>query len=95
MIVGIYWIGTIQGGVNKYDTNLAFFNHLRFNPLDVNGFSAGAVSSFAEGPDGDIFIGTDENGLNLFNRNTKLIKEIPLFGKERKKDAILSLAYSA
>jgi len=21
---GIYWIGTIQGGVNKYDTNLAF-----------------------------------------------------------------------
>lgn len=92
---GIYWIGTIQGGVNKYDTNLAFFNHLRFNPLDVNGFSAGAVSSFAEGPDGDIFIGTDENGLNLFNRNTKLIKEIPLFGKERKKDAILSLAYSA
>ena len=91
---GIYWIGTLQGGVNKYDTNLAFFNHIRFNPLDVNGFSASAVSSFAESPSGDIYIGTTENGLNIFNRNTKLIRQVPLLEKAGKKVAISSLAYS-
>ncbi len=23
---GIYWVGSFQGGVSKYDKNLAFFN---------------------------------------------------------------------
>ncbi len=90
---GIYWIGTRQGGVNKYDTNLAFFNHIRFNPPDINGFSASAVSSFVESPSGDIYIGTNENGLNIFNRNTKLIRQIPL-GNKAIQSSISSLAYS-
>ncbi len=92
---GIYWIGTAQGGVNKYDTNLAFFNHVRLNPLDVKGFGAGAVSAFAESPTGEIYIGTEENGLNVFNRTTKLIKKIPLGLSDYTKGAIATLAYSA
>lgn len=92
---GIYWIGMIQGGVNKYDTNLAFFNHVKFNTPEEDGFSTGVVSSFAEGPHGDIYVGTDNNGLNIFNKNTRLLKQISLFGKKKGKAAVLSLACSA
>jgi ligand-binding sensor domain-containing protein len=73
---GIYWIGTKQRGVNKYDTNLAFFNHKKLNYIDMEGFSAGSVFSFAEGLSGDIFIGTDDKGLNVFNKKTGILKPI-------------------
>jgi len=70
---GIYWVATYQGGVNKYDKNLTLFNLRTSNPLDPKGLSSPFVTSFAESPTGDIYIGTDGGGLNLFNRVTGLI----------------------
>ena len=69
---GILWFGTYQGGVNKYDPNLALFNIKRSNPFDPKGLSSPAVTSFAEYTNGRIFIGTDGGGLHLFDRNTGL-----------------------
>lgn len=91
---GIYWIGTKQRGVNKFDTNLAFFNHKKLNYMDIEGFSAGSVFSFAESPTGDIFIGTDDKGLNVFNKKTGLLKPIPLLGMEAQNGIILALERS-
>lgn len=91
---GIYWISTLQGGVNKYDNNLAFFNHKKLNPLDVNSISSGAVFAFAESPSGDIFMGTDDRGLNVFNKKTGLIKPITLKGMDNQKGFVLTLERS-
>ncbi len=91
---GIYWISTLQGGVNKYDNNLAFFNYKRLNPIGTNGISSGAVFAFAEGPSGDIFVGTDDRGLNIFNKKTGQIKPIALNGMDTQKGFVLTLERS-
>lgn len=88
---GIAWISTLQNGVNKYDSNLAFFNHKQFNPLDANGLSAGVINAFEEGPSGEIYIGTDGGGLNVFNKKTGLTKHFLLNGTNGKAKTILAL----
>lgn len=88
---GIYWISTLQGGVNKYDVNLAFFNHKQFNPSDENGLTAGSITSFAESPSGDIYVGTDGGGLNIFNKKTGFIKHFSLNKSKENGEVILAL----
>ncbi len=75
---GIYWIGTYQAGVNKYDKNLAFFYLRQSSPFDPRGLNCPTVTSFVENPAGNIYIGTDGGGLNLYDRNTGLFNHIPL-----------------
>ncbi|MBO9684066.1 MAG: response regulator, partial [Flavisolibacter sp.] len=69
---GIYWVGTFQGGISKYDLNLAFFNLRQSNPFDSYGLSAPRVTSFVEDGQGDIYVGTDGGGLNHYHRKTGL-----------------------
>ncbi len=88
---GVYWISTLQGGVNKYDINLAFFNHKQFNPSDANGLSAGSITSFAESPSGDIYVGTDGGGLNVFSKKTGLIKRVPFNKTKGNAEVVLAL----
>jgi signal transduction histidine kinase/ligand-binding sensor domain-containing protein/AraC-like DNA-binding protein/ActR/RegA family two-component response regulator len=80
---GIYWIGTYQGGINKYDKNLAFFNLRESDPFDDRGLSSPKVTSFVEDAGGDIYIGTDGGGLNLYHPRTGLIDHIPLSAGEK------------
>jgi signal transduction histidine kinase/ligand-binding sensor domain-containing protein/CheY-like chemotaxis protein/AraC-like DNA-binding protein len=87
---GIYWIGTYQGGVNKYDKNLAFFNLRTSNPFDPRGLTAPIVTSFSEAGNGDIYIGTDGGGINLYHRKTGLFDH-PAFHDEGKPPAVLAL----
>ncbi|MGN6178344.1 MAG: hybrid sensor histidine kinase/response regulator transcription factor [Mucilaginibacter sp.] len=75
---GICWLGTYQGGVDKYDRNLTLFNSKQNNAYDPAGLSAPFVSSFAENKDGDIFVGTDGGGLNLFHIKTGLFTHITI-----------------
>jgi signal transduction histidine kinase/ligand-binding sensor domain-containing protein/AraC-like DNA-binding protein len=75
---GIYWIGTLLSGVNKYDKNLAVFNLRQSNPFDPYGLSSAAVTSFAEDGHGDIYLGTDAGKLNLYHRITGLFTHIVL-----------------
>ena len=75
---GIYWMGTFREGVNKYDKNLAFFNLRESNPFDPHGLSSSTVTAFVENPAGDIYIGTDGGGLNLYHRNTGLFDHLTL-----------------
>ncbi len=71
---GLFWLAIYQGGVNKYDTNLAFFNHKKYNSYDPNGLTGSSVMAFCESPSGDVFVGTEGTGLNLFNRKTGQVK---------------------
>ncbi|HXD77485.1 MAG TPA: two-component regulator propeller domain-containing protein [Puia sp.] len=81
--LGIYWVGAYQGGVSKFDRNLSFFNLVQYNPFDPLGLSSPKVTSFAEAGDGDIYVGTDGGGLNLFHRATGLFQHVPLGGNDK------------
>jgi signal transduction histidine kinase/ligand-binding sensor domain-containing protein/DNA-binding response OmpR family regulator len=69
---GVYWIGTLMGGVSKYDKNLVFFNLRQSNAFDRDGLSAPIITSFVEDAEGDIYVGTDGGGLNHYHRKTGL-----------------------
>jgi ligand-binding sensor domain-containing protein/signal transduction histidine kinase len=65
---GILWVGTPQGGINKYDKNLTFLDLYRNNPENQATLSFNVVGSFAENPEGDIWIATQGGALNLWKR---------------------------
>jgi signal transduction histidine kinase/ligand-binding sensor domain-containing protein/AraC-like DNA-binding protein/ActR/RegA family two-component response regulator len=88
---GIYWIGTFQGGVNKYDKNLAFFNYRQSNPFDKYALNASIITSFAEDNHGDMYVGTDGGGLNHFNRKTGLFSHPQLMTDDGKELTILAM----
>jgi len=80
---GIYWLGTYSGGIYKYDRNLTLFNLKEHNEYDAYGLSSPAVTSFTERKDGDIYIGTDGGGLNLFHLKSGLFTHVDLKTKQK------------
>ena len=78
---GIIWIGTYQGGVNKFDPNLALFNLKKSSPFDPKGLLSPVVTSFAEYKKNKIFVGTDGGGLHLFDKNSGLFEQIKIKSK--------------
>lgn len=88
---GIYWLGTYQGGVDKYDRNLTLFNSKQNNAYDPAGLSAPFVSSFAENKDGDLFVGTDGGGLNLFHTKSGSFSHIAIKAKAKSNSAGLPI----
>jgi signal transduction histidine kinase/ligand-binding sensor domain-containing protein/DNA-binding response OmpR family regulator len=89
---GIVWIGTFRAGVNKYDKNLEFFNLRQSNAFDPWGLSSSTVTSFVEAADGDIYMGTDGGGLNLFHRKTGLFDHPSLSPDGKQTQSILAMA---
>lgn len=88
---GIYWIAIHQGGVNKYDTNLAYFSHKQYNNFDPNGLTASSVMAFAQSPAGEIFIGTEGGGLNVMNLTTGQIRPFRLHHPQANASSVLAL----
>jgi len=80
---GIYWIGSYENGISKYDKNLTLFNVAKGNDFDPQGLSWPVVSSFAERKDGDMYVGCDGGGLNLFHVKTGLFDHILLNSKQK------------
>jgi signal transduction histidine kinase/ligand-binding sensor domain-containing protein/DNA-binding response OmpR family regulator len=87
---GIYWVGSYQGGADKYDKNLAFFNLRESNPFDPSGLNSSIVTSFVENRAGDIYVGTDGGGLNLYHRKTGLFSH-PVLAPGEKKLTIMAM----
>jgi signal transduction histidine kinase/ligand-binding sensor domain-containing protein/DNA-binding response OmpR family regulator len=88
---GICWLGTVAGGVDKYDKNLNLFNSIRSNVFDEKGLNAPIVTSFAEDGRGKIYVGTEGKGLSVFDMETKLFKPVKLQSKRKKPDNYLSV----
>jgi signal transduction histidine kinase/ligand-binding sensor domain-containing protein/DNA-binding response OmpR family regulator len=89
---GLYWVGTNQGGINKYDRNLGFFDLVQYNPFDPLGLTSPKITAFAEDGVGDIYVGTDGGGLNLFHRQTGLFEHISLADGNNKNAGLVILA---
>lgn len=83
---GIYWLGTIRGGVDKYDKNLNLFNFVQSNVFDEKGLNASIVTSFAEDRKGNVYIGTEGRGLSLFDRRTKLFQHFNIQSRRKGTD---------
>ncbi|MFD1256078.1 two-component regulator propeller domain-containing protein [Mucilaginibacter terrae] len=88
---GIYWLGLYVAGVNKYDSNLTFFNLKKSNPYDPFGLSSGFVTSFAQGNGNNIFVGTDGGGLSSFNTQNGLFKHYSITSARKKDGSQLSI----
>ncbi len=71
---GIYWLGMIGGGVDKYDENLNLFNFVQSNIFDQKGLNSPIVTSFAEDKNGNVYVGSEGGRLSLFDRKTRLFQ---------------------
>lgn len=73
---GILWIGTIAGGINQYHKGDGekspeeYFAHYKHDPNNPNTLSNNVVTTIAEGPSGELWIGTGGGGLNRFDPET-------------------------
>ena len=70
---GVLWIGTNNGGLNKYDLNQKKFVHYTYQPDNPHSLSNTHVFAIYEDPTGVIWIGTRE-GLNIFDKKRKSFK---------------------
>ncbi|MDR6562367.1 MULTISPECIES: two-component regulator propeller domain-containing protein [unclassified Arcicella] len=88
---GINWFATVNGGVNKYDKNLAFFQHRFHLPNETYGLKGSSVMAFAEAASGNLYVGTDGGGLNIFDTKKNVFYDVPLYSSQGKIKNILAL----
>ncbi|MBC7743546.1 MAG: response regulator [Flavobacterium sp.] len=72
---GDLWVGTITGGLSRYDRKSDSFETYNVGADDVNSLSNTAVLSILEDSKGNFWVGTYRN-LNLFNRKTKKFRRM-------------------
>jgi len=66
---GAIWIGTIGGGLERFDPATQLFTHYRHSDKDPGSLSSDTVQAICEDRDGVLWIGT-ENGLNRFDKKS-------------------------
>lgn len=64
---GIYWVGTFQGGLNKYDTNLSQFGLKGINLVERRGETTNMITSFLEYKT-NVLLGVDGGGVYIYDR---------------------------
>ncbi|MBO9202599.1 MULTISPECIES: hybrid sensor histidine kinase/response regulator transcription factor [Niastella] len=75
---GIYWFGTYQGGICKYDKNLNLFN-LRLNSsFQENRTRIASITALAENKNGHVLVGTNGNGLYEYDRKKEQVVPVNL-----------------
>lgn len=74
---GGFWIGSYYGGVNYCSQYLENFTHYQYSPYQ-NSMNGNVVSCFAEDGNGNIWIGTDEKGVTLFNTQKQYFEPVKI-----------------
>ncbi|MBB2148067.1 hybrid sensor histidine kinase/response regulator transcription factor [Pedobacter gandavensis] len=65
---GRVWVATLRGGINIIDDQRYRFKTLTPDPFQRNNYHNYFISSFAQDASDNIWIGTDGNGVNRWNR---------------------------
>jgi len=65
---GDIWIGTMQGGLNRYVVDQDKFIHFRHDPSDPFSISENNVTSVYQDSRGNLWMGTLNNGVNVYDR---------------------------
>ena len=87
---GIYWIGTFQGGLNKFDTNLSQFRLKSLDFLEGMTGDPAIVTSFAAYQN-KIFLGVDGGGVWKYDRGTDRLSSVKLAPNLPKDLTVLTL----
>ncbi|TDH23506.1 hybrid sensor histidine kinase/response regulator [Segetibacter sp. 3557_3] len=93
--LGIFWFGTIAGGVSKYDQNLNLFNFIPNRAFAKSNLGPSPVSSFAEYAADRIYVGMEDRGLQVFNPKTRSFQHVDLQSRRNsttKQFSVLALA---
>lgn len=61
------WIGTYNGGLNRYQPETGTFSHFTHNPSDPKSLSHNRVMAIHQDRQGTLWIGTYGGGLNRYN----------------------------
>lgn len=67
--IGILWVGTYGGGLNRLNRETLEIIHYKNEPGNINGISDDYINTIVEAPPGVIWIGT-RNGLNRLDTAT-------------------------
>ncbi|MCX2452318.1 response regulator [Pedobacter sp. PLR] len=78
---GRVWVATLRGGINIIDDQRYRFKTLNPDPLEKNSYHNYFISSFAQDAANHIWIGTDGNGLNRWDRTKNLYVNYKKEGK--------------
>ena len=78
---GGIWIGTWSGGVSYMHHADNKFNNYRHSKEPAS-ISDNMVSSFTQSPDGELFVGTEQGGLNSFDLKTTSFQPIAALENE-------------
>jgi ligand-binding sensor domain-containing protein len=94
---GNIWTGHYNGGVNWLSLKDMGFRTIRKSSLVNHSLSDNKVLSFAEGPEGTIYIGTDGAGLNISNLSFGSFDVVNVEPLDQSKEnlAILSMQFDS
>lgn len=67
---GTLWIGTRNGGLNRFNPITDRFIHYAHDPNDPHSLSYNSVNAIYEDPQGQLWVGTAGGGLHKFNQMT-------------------------
>ena len=79
---GELWIGTFNGGLDRFDRGTGQFVHYANDPNDPHSLSNNTVLSIYQDREGVLWVGTGGGGLNKFDRATET------FARYREKDGL-------
>ena len=68
---GTLWVGTAQGGLNRFDPQTETFISYQYEPGNPNSLSYDNIEAIAEDRSGNLWIGTWGGGLNKVDRKGK------------------------
>jgi signal transduction histidine kinase/ligand-binding sensor domain-containing protein/CheY-like chemotaxis protein len=71
---GELWIGTQEGLHSSTGTTLRSYY---YDPTSIRGLRSGYITSLAENHGGQIFVGTREGGISVFDRTTQEFTDFP------------------
>lgn len=66
---GIIWIGTRNGGLNRFDPRTEKFTSYRYSADNINSLGSDQVTALLLDRDNQLWVGTANGGLNLMDRN--------------------------
>jgi signal transduction histidine kinase/ligand-binding sensor domain-containing protein len=75
---GIFWFGSLESGLVKYDPVNKAFQHLSHNPANPNGLSSGGIFGIVASrvKPGIVYIGTRGNGVNIYDPQKQTFEKI-------------------
>ena len=68
----IFWIGTQDSGLIRYDRSQGTQQKFKYNALDPQGISNNSVTVIRVNPEGNLWLGTNGGGVDLFNKKTQI-----------------------